>query len=395
MDFLTVSQLNDYVKLFLESNPKLKNIYLMGEVSGVTYHPSGHIYFTLKDDTDTIKAVMFRSYAGRLRFRIENGMRILCMGNITLYKAGGSYQINVTEVQPDGIGALSIAFEQLKHKLELEGLFDSSRKKQIPYLPNRIGVITAPQGAAVRDILNILKRRCALSEVVFYPSLVQGPGAANQLIQAIQLMNNAKKIDVIIIGRGGGSIEDLWAFNDEGLARAIAESNIPIISAVGHETDFTICDFVSDLRAPTPSAAAELAVPDCEQILETLNTMEHRVLMSVTNMIDRYRNKLEYYTSKDCLKDPENYIDVQLMRLDLLTQKFSNISERILEDSNHKFISLVSKLDMLSPLKVLGRGYAIPQMNGKIIKSIYDVEIGDIVQLKVSDGELSCEIKEI
>ena len=296
---LTVSQLNTYVKSLLESDPRLADVYVVGEISNFTDHArSGHLYLSLKDDGALVRAVMFRSAASRLRFTPQNGMRVLCRGRISLYDRDGQYQYYIEDMQPDGVGALSVAFEQLKQKLADEGLFDPLRKKPIPAYPGRIAVITSPTGAAVQDILKILRRRYPIAEVLLCPVLVQGDAAPRELTAAVEAVGQARCADVIIIGRGGGSMEELWAFNDEGLARAIARCPVPVISAVGHETDFTICDFVSDLRAPTPSAAAELAVPERTRLLAVIAGADGMLRRGMLKTMERSRERFEAFTSR-------------------------------------------------------------------------------------------------
>ena len=324
MKVITVGQLNRYVKSLLEGNPHLADVYISGEISNFTNHyKSGHLYLSLKDDQALVKAVMFRGAASRLKFTPENGMKVIVRARVSLYEKDGAYQIYIEEMQPDGVGALQLAYEQLKARLAAEGLFDESRKRPLPRYPSRIGVITSPTGAAVRDILNILGRRYPLAEVVMVPVLVQGDGAPPQLCRALQLLNERQAADVIIIGRGGGSIEELWAFNDERVARAVAGSRIPVISAVGHETDFTICDFAADLRAPTPSAAAELAVPDQNELQVRLLHLRQRAAAAAEHRLREDTQRLLHLRQKRCLASPLYAVEEQGMRLDYLTRRFS------------------------------------------------------------------------
>jgi exodeoxyribonuclease VII large subunit len=390
---ITISQLNRYVKSLLEGDRRLSSVYISGEISNFTNHyKSGHFYMTLKDEGAVVKAVMFRAHSSKLKFTPENGMKVIVRARVSLYEKDGSFQVYIEEMQPDGVGALQIAFEQLKMKLAQEGLFDEKRKQPIPRYPSKIGVITSPTGAAVRDIFNVLGRRYPIAEIVFAPVLVQGAGAPPQLIKALKWFNVNQVVDVIIIGRGGGSIEELWAFNDEGVARAVADSYIPVISAVGHETDFTICDFVADLRAPTPSAAAELAVPDSEQLLIHLQKLQVIARRSMRAIIDSSNQRLTSLTSRRCLSTPTFFIEEQYMRLDYLTRAFIQSAKSRLHESDRRLSSVSSKLDALSPLKVLARGYSIAYNQGEVVKSTDDVCSGDKLSLRVSDGCIECTV---
>jgi exodeoxyribonuclease VII large subunit len=390
---ITVSQLNRYVKSLLESDRRLVSVYISGEISNFTDHyKSGHLYMTLKDENAAVKAVMFRAYASKLGFKPENGMKVIARARVSLYEKDGSFQIYIEQMQPDGIGALQLAFEQLKKKLAQEGLFDQSRKLPIPRYPSKVGVITSPTGAAVRDIFNVLGRRYPLAEIVFFPVLVQGEGAPPQLINALKWFDANNAADVIIIGRGGGSIEELWAFNDEGVARAVAACRIPVISAVGHETDFTICDFASDLRAPTPSAAAELAVPDSEQLLIHIQKLYVIARRSVRAAIESSSQRLNSLVSRRALSTPTYFIEEQYIRLDLLTRAFAQAARNRVYESINRLGAASSKLDALSPLKVLARGYSIAYVNDKVIKSTSDVFSGDRLSLRVSDGSIDCTV---
>lgn len=395
MNILSVTQLNNYVKMCFENRPELNHFYVSGEISKITFQPSsGHAYFTLKDENNSVDAVMFKWDLSKIKFRPSTGMKVLCNASANIYVKTGRFQISVHDMQPDGIGALSIAYEQLKKKLETEGLFSEARKQPIPSFPHKVGVITAPKGAAVRDILNVLSRRFPLAEVVFYPTLVQGEKAAGELANAVKTMNEHSAADVIIIGRGGGSVEDLWAFNDETLARTIAASKIPVISAVGHETDFTICDFVSDLRAPTPSAAAELAVPNFPSLLDNLAKFDQRMLSAYRFYLENKRNYIHILESKPCLQNPINFVEQQSLRVDLATQRLINkFSNEFTSIENH-FQTVISKLDALSPLKVLARGYAIPSKEGKVITGKDEIERNDLIELQLVDGKIQCQVKE-
>lgn len=393
---ITVSQLNFYIKSLLDESPALREIYITGEISNLTDHyRSGHIYLSLKDDKALVRAVMFAGNARHLRFKPEEGMKVIARGRVSVYEATGQYQLYIEDMQPDGIGALNLAYEQLKKKLSAEGLFSEDIKKPIPAYPKRIGVITSPTGAAVQDILNILGRRYPIAEVVFCPVLVQGENASAQLIDAIERFNKENAADVIIIGRGGGSIEDLWAFNDEKLARTIAKSDIPIISAVGHETDFTICDFVADLRAPTPSAAAELATPNMTELLSYFKSVKDSLPAIIQRRIDFEKQELDNLASSKVLLSPDEFINIRKNELDMLSADMIKAFKAILSENQREFVALSAKLDALSPLSVLSRGYSIVQNKNKVIKSAKELNIGQNIMVKLSDGKAECEVKAI
>lgn len=394
---ITVGQLNRYVKSLLDADENLYNLYLVGEISNFTDHyKSGHFYFSLKDEDAQIKAVMFRNNASRVRFRVENGMRVIVRGRVSMYEAAGQYQIFVDDMQPDGVGALNLAFEQLKEKLQKEGLFDAAHKKPIPKMPKRVGVITSATGAAVQDILNILGRRFPLAEVVLAPVLVQGEGAHELLIAAIQEFNRNKCADVLIIGRGGGSTEDLWEFNNEDLARAVYASKIPVISAVGHETDFTICDFVADLRAPTPSAAAELAVPEQSEVQSYLDSLQNRLLRAISLKLSDERYRLSSLTEKGVFSTPALYFDNLRMRLMSTTNRFFSVQQKTMQEERLRLRENASKLQSLSPLSVLARGYSVTSTEGgAIVKSKTQLSIGADVEIHLADGSARCQVKEI
>ena len=389
MGVVTVTQLNQYVKSLLDGNPLLSSVYISGEISNFTNHfKSGHLYFTLKDETAAVKAVMFKGQASKLTFEPESGMKVIVRARVSLYDRDGAYQIYVDAMQPDGVGALQKAYEQLKAKLEKEGLFDEKRKKPLPRFPRKVGVITAETGAAVRDIIHVLGRRYPLAEIVLCPVLVQGDGAPPQLIKALNDLNEQNAADVIIIGRGGGSIEDLWAFNDEGVARAVAASKIPVISAVGHETDFTICDFVADLRAPTPSAAAELAVPDQNELTVQIGHLVQRSSAALTFRLKRERQRLETLAGCRGLKEPLSRIEEQQMRLDYTVRRAQTAFGNEVAAGQKRLSAAAAKLDALSPLKVLGRGYAIARKGDTVLHSVSDVKSGDRLTVRLADGEL-------
>lgn len=394
---LSVSQLNRYIKMNFDADENLANIFISGEISNFTNHyRTGHLYFTLKDDSAAVRAVMFNSSAKRLKFMPEDGMKVIARGRVSVYEASGQYQLYVDDMQPDGVGALNLAYEQLKEKLQKEGLFSELHKKPLPPYPEKVGVITSPTGAAVRDIINVLGRRFPYAEIVFCPVLVQGEGAHLQLTDAVNLFNSERAADVIIIGRGGGSIEDLWEFNDEGLARAVYNSEIPVISAVGHETDFTICDFVADMRAPTPSAAAELAVPDANELQYALSALKNRMFLNVSSGIADRRSRLEYLTSKGVLKSPDEMLSNRSQRLDTAFSKMLSSYENRIGGKKVEFISAATALSKLDPMSVLMRGFAfVSDKNGKNVSSSQALAKGDKINVRFHDGSAACEVKEI
>lgn len=394
---LSVSQLNRYIKMNFDADENLANIFISGEISNFTNHyRTGHLYFTLKDDSAAVRAVMFNSSAKRLKFMPEDGMKVIARGRVSVYEASGQYQLYVDDMQPDGVGALNLAYEQLKEKLQKEGLFSEHHKKPLPPYPEKVGVITSPTGAAVRDIINVLGRRFPYAEIVFCPVLVQGEGAHLQLTDAVNLFNSERAADVIIIGRGGGSIEDLWEFNDEGLARAVYNSEIPVISAVGHETDFTICDFVADMRAPTPSAAAELAVPDANELQYALSALKNRMFLNVSSGIADRRSRLEYLTSKGALKSPDEMLSNRSQRLDTAFSKMLSLYENRIGGKKVEFISAATALSKLDPMSVLMRGFAfVSDKSGKNVYSSQALAKGDKINVRFHDGSAVCEVKEI
>ena len=394
---LSVSQLNRYIKMNFDADENLANIFISGEISNFTNHyRTGHLYFTLKDDSAAVRAVMFNSSAKRLKFMPEDGMKVIARGRVSVYEASGQYQLYVDDMQPDGVGALNLAYEQLKEKLQKEGLFSEHHKKPLPPYPEKVGVITSPTGAAVRDIINVLGRRFPYAEIVFCPVLVQGDGAHLQLTDAVNMFNSERAADVIIIGRGGGSIEDLWEFNDEGLARAVYNSEIPVISAVGHETDFTICDFVADMRAPTPSAAAELAVPDANELQYALSALKNRMFLNVSSGIADRRSRLEYLTSKGVLKSPDEMLSNRSQRLDTAFSKMLSSYENRIGGKKVEFISAATALSKLDPMSVLMRGFAfVSDKSGKNVCSSQALAKGDKINVRFHDGSAVCEVKEI
>ena len=391
----SVAELNNYVKGILDNDENLKHIFVTGEISNYKAHYSGHLYMTIKDETASIKAVMFAGNASKLRFQPENGMKVLVFGTVSLFPRDGSYQLYISDMQPDGIGALSIAFEQLKAKLAKEGLFSDVHKKPIPRFPKRVGVVTSETGAAVQDIFNVLYRRYPNAQVILRPTKVQGVGAAEDIAKAIRVFNTYDAADVLIVGRGGGSIEDLWAFNEEVVARAVFDSHIPVISAVGHETDYTICDFVADLRAPTPSAAAELAVPDKIELKSGLLSYKKHLLELTRNKITEERGKILAIKQKNVMRDPLTRINDNRRELLYLSEALSNFATSDLERNKNKFSNLAGKLDALSPLKVISRGFALVENNGRVVTSKKQVDINDDIILTVSDGVISARVTDV
>ncbi len=393
---LTVTQVNTYIKAILDENVHLKNIYITGEISNfLHYFRSGHMYFTLKDENSQLKAVMFSSNAGRLKFKPNDGMKVLCRGRISVYDKEGNYQLYVDDMQPDGIGTLAIAFEQLKEKLSKEGLFDDACKKTIPKFPRKIGVATSDMGAAIEDIKNITKRRYPIAELVIVPTVVQGDGAPADICKSIDILDSRGDIDVIIVGRGGGSLEDLWAFNTEQVARSVFECNTPIISAVGHETDYTICDFVSDLRAPTPSAAAELAVPDSSALIDYLDNIKNRLSSLLYSKIDKEYQRLDNLLINTPLENMQEYLNRKNDELDVLQTRLSDGFCYFLEQRSNEFKNKVSRLDALSPLKILSRGYTLASIDGKTVVCVNDINVNDEIDLTFCDGKSKCIVKEV
>lgn len=391
----SVTQLNNYVKGILDNDENLKHIFVTGEISNYKAHYSGHLYMTIKDETASIKAVMFAGNASRLRFKPENGMKVLIFGTISLFPRDGSYQLYISDMQPDGIGALSIAFEQLKEKLSKEGLFSDAHKKALPQFPSKVGVVTSETGAAVQDIFNVLQRRYPVAEIVLRPAKVQGTGAAEDIAKAITEFNESDGADVIIVGRGGGSIEDLWAFNEEIVARAVFASRIPIISAVGHETDYTICDFVADLRAPTPSAAAELAVPDKLELSSTLLAYKRHILELTKNRINEERNKLLSIEQKEVMRNPITRINEQRKEIAYISERLETLVSGEIDEQKSRFSTLVGKLDALSPLNVISRGYALVESKGKVVTAKKQLSVDDELTLTLSDGIVNARVTKI
>ncbi len=412
-NYITVTQLTRYIKYKIDNDQNLMKIYLKGEISNFKAHTRGHFYFTIKDENTRINAIMFASSAAKVKVMPQDGMKVLVSGRISVYESTGSYQIYVDTLEEDGVGNLYVAFEELKKKLEKEGLFAEAHKKKIPRIPRKIGIITAPTGAAIKDILSTLKRRWPLAETILFPSLVQGKEAAVDIVRNIKLAKNYD-LDVLIVGRGGGSIEDLWCFNEEIVARAIYDLDIPVISAVGHEIDFTISDFVADLRAPTPTGAAEMAVPNINDIVSLLNQLEIRLINSVNNTLKLRKEKLEKIKESFILKNPismyevkeekfdniyerliasyKNIINVNKQNLILLENKLSNNVTRTLDNNKHKYLNIINKLEALNPLLTIKRGYTVTRLNGNVISSAKKIKKDDIIELEFQDGKQNAKV---
>lgn len=413
--YITITQLTRYIKYKIDQDVNLNEVFIKGEISNFKAHTRGHYYFTLKDEGSRINAVMFASQTKKIKFIPEDGMKVLVTGKISVYEANGGYQIYVSDMIEDGVGNLYIAYEQLKKKLEKEGLFDASIKKKIPRIPKRVGVITAPTGAAIRDILSTIKRRFPLTEVILFPALVQGAEAAPTIVEQIKRAEEYN-LDTLIVGRGGGSIEDMWCFNDENVAYAIYNCTIPTISAVGHEIDFTIADFVADLRAPTPTGAAELAVPNELDVLKYIDQLKIRCEKVTKNRIDFLRQKLSEITNKYILKNPMSIYEVKEQQFDTLIEKLkysmSNLYQlkerellkitssyifkeptKLLDNKKNKYTNILSKLETLSPISTIKRGYAVTRLGDKVITSVKDIKKDDKLNIELSDG--SCDVKVI
>lgn len=393
---ISVGQVNEYIKNLMDTDALLNNLCIRGEISNYKIYPSGHHYFTLKDEAGALRCVMFRSSASRLRFRPENGMKVLALGRITVFPRDGAYQLYCTDLTPDGVGDLYVAFEQLKAKLSAEGLFDPQHKKRLPPFPHRIAIITSGAGAAIMDMLRILGKRYPLSKVVILPVRVQGAEAPAEIAGAIRYANKYKVADVIITGRGGGSMEDLWAFNDERVAKAIFASEIPVVSAVGHEPDVTISDFVADVRAATPSNAAELVAPDQNDLRTYLLTARKRMAQAMQKQLKLERKTLESLKSRKVLQSPINYVNERRMLLDHTAQKLTAAAQRNFTGQKQRFVRLTAKLDALSPLKVLSRGYSLViDADGHVVQRAEQVTVGDRVDIKLHQGSLSASVTAI
>ena len=393
---LTVTQINEYIQRTMDADPMLGSIAVKGEISNYKVYPSGHHYFTIKDSGAALKCVMFRGNAMRLRFRPDNGMQIIAMGKISVYPRDGAYQLYCTALALDGVGDLHAAFEQLKAKLHSQGLFDPAHKKPIPQYPKVIGIVTSSAGAAVHDMLRILRKRYPLAKVRLLPVRVQGAEAPGEISAAIRYANHYKLADLLIVGRGGGSIEDLWAFNDEQVAYAIFQSDIPVISAVGHEPDVTISDFVADLRAATPSNAAELAVPDQDSLRQLLDSMQSAIAGSAERQLKIARNQLNTLAASAALQSPQRYIEQKKKSLELLITHLYGAQDHIVSKKKQQFIEMTAKLDAMSPLKVLTRGYTMVQdQEGTLVRSIHQVKVDDTVIISLSDGNLQANVTEV
>ena len=399
-DAFSVSQLNEYIKMLLEGNPNLRDVWVQGEISGAKLYSSGHLYFSLKDSDSVLSAVMFKNSMMRMEFDPENGMKVVAHGRVSAYPPRGQYQFIVDRMIPDGAGALAVAFEQLKAKLGAEGLFDPARKRPLPAHPRRIGVVTSPSGAAVHDIIRVAKKRCPSTEILIFPSLVQGAEAPAYLRGGIQYFNAVKDdpeqgVDLIIIGRGGGSAEDLWGFNDERLARAVAASEIPVVSAVGHEVDFTICDFVADLRAATPSAAAELSLPDKEDLSRQVQSLSTRLSAAENTRLRRYRTRLEQLSASRVLTSPEGVWRMRRETVAGLEKRLNLSVSRHLGRKRQSMERVVASLGALNPLGVLSRGYALVQNEeGRVVPTAAELTVGDRVSLRFADGSARVRVEE-
>ena len=390
---VSVTQLTQYIKLLLDRDEILSQVCVRGELSNYKAHSSGHQYFTLKDEGAVISCVMFRSDAMRMRFRPESGMKVILYGRVSLFPKSGQYQIYVTAMQPDGVGALAVAFEQLKTRLHEEGLFDAAHKKPLPSYPRRIALVTSPTGAAVRDMIRILGRRWPMAEVLVCPVRVQGEGAAEEVAAMLSYVDRHRLADVIITGRGGGSLEDLWAFNEECVARTIWQCQTPVISAVGHEPDVTISDFVADLRAATPSNAAELAVPDGDALQGFLRQLKLRMEQAESQRISHMRQRLERLAKSRVMTRPEAYLQQQELHLEMLRQRLEHAGQVTLQKNTQRFRQAAAKLDALSPLKVLGRGYAMATLDEQVVRSVEQLSPGETIAVSLSDGTAQCRVE--
>ena len=389
---ISVTDLNKYIKNKIADDEYLSNILIKGEISNFKHHYTGHLYFTLKDENSLIKCIMFKSYAQKLNFEPKDGMKVYILGSVSVFERDGVYQIYAKVMEEDGIGDLYTKYQKLKEELEKKGLFDQSHKQKIPMMPKVIGVLTSQTGSVIRDIINVSTRRNPNVYIRLLPVPVQGEGAAEKIAEGIEYMNKNQLADVIILARGGGSLEDLWPFNEEIVAHSIYESKIPIISAVGHETDFSISDFVADLRAPTPSAAAELAVPDIYEVKQKINTYQNRLKMALTKKLEIMKLRYDKCMSSSVFREPTRRIQENYIKIDSYVKQLENLINKIKEKNKNKYIELVSKLDTLSPLKTLTRGYSIIEKDGKIVKSITDLQTEDNISIRLKDGEKQAKI---
>lgn len=417
-NYMTIGELNKYLKSRFDEDLALRHVFIKGEVSNFKAHTRGHYYFTLKDETSRISAVMFATNTKKLKFMPIDGMKVLVTGRVTVYEATGGYQIYVEDMIEDGIGNLYVAYEQLKEKLGKEGLFAKEHKRPIRRIPKKIGIVTASTGAAIRDILTTIKRRYPVCETILFPSLVQGADAASDIVKKIELANTFSDIDTLIVGRGGGSIEDLWPFNEEIVARAIYNSRIPVISAVGHEVDFTIADYVADLRAPTPTAAAELAVPDINTIINYLDTAKSRCYNKMFAIIDSYKLKLNKLEDSYVLKKPTAFYEIKEQALDNLIDKLTRNIDNILNNYKNKITllkssyifsnpdilykekqlklnNIINKIEVLNPLNTLKRGYAITRVNNKVVSDIRDIKVADVLEIELKNGKVMTEVMKV
>lgn len=415
--YLTITAITRYLKYKLDSDEHLKNVFLKGEISNFKAHSTGHLYFSLKDETSKINAIMFSANAKKLKFRPQDGSKVLLVGRISVYEATGNYQIYVEDMIEDGVGNLYIAYEKLKAELAKEGLFDDSHKKKIPKIPSKVGIITAPNGAAIKDIISTIRRRFPLCETILFPSLVQGENAASDIVKNIKLADTYD-LDVLIVGRGGGSIEDLWPFNEEIVARAIYEANVPIISAVGHEVDFTIADFVSDLRAPTPTGAAELAVPNQTDVLKHIEQLRIRANENIYKKINYQKLYLDSLKNSFVIKSPMIMYENKKQKLDMNLEKIKNLINNILEVRKSKFNllksnyllnnpneiykhqqirleNIIDKLNIINPLNTLKRGYTLTYSNDNIVKDIKDIKVGNVIKTRFTNGTVESTVTNI
>ena len=389
---ISVTDLNKYIKNKIADDEYLSNILIKGEISNFKHHYTGHLYFTLKDENSLIKCIMFKSYAQKLNFEPKDGMKVYILGSVSVFERDGIYQVYAKVMEEDGVGDLYTKYQKLKEELEKKGLFDVSHKQKIPMMPKVIGVLTSQTGSVIRDIINVSTRRNPNVYIRLLPVPVQGEGAAEKIAEGIEYMNKNQLADVIILARGGGSLEDLWPFNEEIVAYSIYESKIPIISAVGHETDFSISDFVADLRAPTPSAAAELAVPDIYELKQKINIYQNRLKMALTKKLEIMKLRYDKCMSSSVFKEPTRRIQENYIKMDSYIKQLENGINKIKEKNKNKYIEFVSKLDALSPLKTLTRGYSIIEKEGKIVKSIIDLQAEDEISIRLRDGEKQAKI---